>query len=92
MIVWLRPAARPSFKMASGDSGLPDNSEDQDAVDRREVADNSASDLEPPEPAQAHPSPQLSRRTLDELGQTNENADDPDNYPLYSPWAFWFER
>ena len=39
-------------------------------------------------------SPQLSRRTLDELGQLQEVADpaDPENYPLHSPWTFWFER
>ena len=40
----------------------------------------------------ARASPRLSRKALDELGQENENTDDPDNYPLYSPWTFWFDR
>ena len=44
--------------------------------------------------AMAHSSPQLSRRALDELGQLQgvDKPEDPDNYPLHSPWAFWFER
>lgn len=46
------------------------------------------------ESLQPHSSPQLSRRALDELGQLQETTDanDPENYPLHSPWAFWFER
>lgn len=46
------------------------------------------------ESLQPHSSPQLSRRAWDELGQLQEttDADDPENYPLHSPWAFWFER
>ena len=37
-------------------------------------------------------SPHLSRKTLDELGQENENTEDGDNFPLHSTWTFWFDR
>lgn len=47
-----------------------------------------APDSEEPRP---HPSPQLSPRTLDELGQLQTDPD-PDNYRLHTPWTFWFER
>ena len=38
------------------------------------------------------PAPQLSQRALDELGQLQTDRADPDNFPLHSPWAFWFDR
>lgn len=52
------------------------------------------SSLQASDPLQPHSSPQLSRRALVELGQLQEatEANDPENYPLHSPWAFWFER
>lgn len=37
-------------------------------------------------------SPHLSRKTLDELGQENEDTEDGDNFPLHSTWTFWFDR
>ena len=44
--------------------------------------------------SQPYSSPQLSRRALEELDELHEAeaAADPENYPLHSPWAFWFER
>lgn len=52
------------------------------------------SSLEAPDPLQELLSPLLSQRALDELGELQEAADpaDPENYPLHSPWAFWFDR
>lgn len=41
----------------------------------------------------ARASPRLSRKALDELGPENQSrADDPENYPLHSPWSFWYDR
>lgn len=37
----------------------------------------------------------LSQRVQDEVGAENERGaggDDPNNYPLHSSWAFWFDR
>ena len=98
MISWLRllnsisapsepvtPTRVAPVKMASGEGGvLPDTLQEPGAAEARDGAENS--------PFRPHPSPQLSRRTLDELGEKNEDADDPENYPLNSPWAFWFDR
>ena len=52
------------------------------------------SSLEASDALQQDSSPLLSQRALDELGQLQEVADpaDPENYPLHSPWAFWFDR
>lgn len=72
--------------MASGESGL----EKPGSVEQRKEGP-----LEAPDTLHPLSSPQLSRRALDELGQLQEIADadvDPENYPLHSPWAFWFER
>ncbi len=40
------------------------------------------------------PSPRLSRRTQEEIVAENDTSSggDPDNYPLHSPWSFWFDR
>ncbi len=40
------------------------------------------------------PSPRLSRRTQKEVVAENDttSSQDPDNYPLHSPWSFWFDR
>lgn len=40
------------------------------------------------------PSPRLSRKTQEEVVVENDTAsgEDPDNYPLHSPWSFWFDR
>ncbi len=39
-------------------------------------------------------SPRLSRKTQDEVVVENETSsiENPDNYPLHSPWSFWFDR
>lgn len=38
-------------------------------------------------------SPKLSRRTQEEVVSGNQvSSEDPDNYPLNSPWCFWFDR
>ena len=40
-------------------------------------------------------SPRLSRRTQEEVVIENESSglgEDPDNFPLHSPWSFWFDR
>lgn len=38
-------------------------------------------------------SPKLSRRTQAEVESDNEvSSEDPHNYPLHSPWCFWFDR
>lgn len=37
----------------------------------------------------------LSQRVQDQVGAENERGagdDDPNNYPLHSPWTFWFDR
>ena len=37
-------------------------------------------------------SPRLSRKARDEAVAVNEtNGDDPDNYPLNTPWTFWHD-
>ena len=58
------------------------------------VEEGEGGSLETPELEEAFSPPQLSQDALDELGQLekNQDLDDPENYPLYSPWAFWFER
>lgn len=40
------------------------------------------------------PSPRLSRRTQEEVVAENDTSsgEDPDNYPLHSPWSFWFDK
>ena len=40
------------------------------------------------------PSPRLSRKTQKEVVAENDasSSQDPDNYPLHSPWSFWFDR
>lgn len=40
------------------------------------------------------PSPKLSRRTQEEVVAENDttSGEDPDNYPLHSPWSFWYDR
>ena len=51
-----------------------------------------------PEPHSDQPSSlseNLSQRVQDEVGAENERGaggGDPDNYPLHSPWTFWFDR
>lgn len=39
-------------------------------------------------------SPKLSRKTLDALGAENEvsEGEDPENFPLHTPWTLWFDR
>ncbi len=49
-------------------------------------------DVQPGEIEGVRASPTLSRKTLDVLGTENENTGDPENYPLHSPWTFWFDR
>ena len=88
------PTKLAGFKMASGESGVvPDDGSDQEGQ-QRSVGSREEPSLQPHESPQPHASPQLSRRALDELGQLQgpQDAEDPENYPLYSPWAFWFER
>lgn len=40
------------------------------------------------------PSPRLSRRTQEEVIAENDTSsgEDPENYPLHSPWSFWFDK
>lgn len=40
------------------------------------------------------PSPRLSQETQKEVVAENdtESSQDPDNYPLHSPWSFWFDK
>lgn len=40
------------------------------------------------------PSPRLSRRTQQEVVAENDTSsgEDPDNYPLHSPWSFWLDK
>ena len=50
-------------------------------------------DVDPSELEAGRGSPRLSRKALDELGPENESqSDDPENYPLYTSWSFWFDR
>lgn len=96
-------ATRVEVKMASGgragDRGTP-VSEEPAVIERHSPLRNSPSPeceykRELPrnvELAEARASPHLSRKTLDELGQENENTEDPDNLPLHSTWTFWFDR
>ena len=73
-------------------------SSEREAGGEREEAQREKEDAESAqvdshgEELQSQSSPQLSRRALDELGQLQTDPADPDNYPLHSAWAFWFER
>lgn len=67
-----------------GEAGAGQEEEEEDG--ERSLAPPDGVELQP------QPSPQLSKRTLDELGQLQTSDADPDNYPLHSTWAFWFER
>lgn len=69
-------------------SKMADHTEQE--TNEQEQCSSTAPDAE----SQPNSSPLLSRRALDELGQLQEVAEppDPENYPLHSPWAFWFER
>lgn len=97
--VWPRLPYPVSINMASGASPL--------VVQEAAGAEASCGSLlsSSPEPAKlrlqedlselegARASPRLSRKALDELGPENESrADDPENYPLHSPWSFWYDR
>ncbi len=88
----LRPPAK--LKMATGPDG-------------RELAADASPLSASPEPRYVHShleappgeiegvraSPTLSRKTLDALGAENESSGgDPENYPLHTPWTFWFDR
>lgn len=44
--------------------------------------------------SQSLSSPRLSRKTQEEVIVENDtsNGEDPDNYPLHSPWSYWFDR
>lgn len=78
-------------KMASSEERDEGGGGKQRSVDLEQQEESS---LQTSDSLQPHSSPQLSRRALDELGQLQEvaGANDPENYPLHSPWAFWFER
>ena len=47
-----------------------------------------------PERHSPTPSPRLSRKTQEEIVAENDAAsgEDPENYPLHSPWSFWFDK
>ena len=91
------PYLRVEVKMASGGSTLksaqlaPERLSPLRSTPSPDQEHNRELELESSELATCA-SPHLSRKTLDELGQENEDTQDGDNFPLHSTWTFWFDR
>ena len=71
--------------MATGEHPLPSGEQlSSDAPEDSQLLGK------PEQEAAVTASPRLSRKAHDELEKCS--SEDPDNYPLHSPWTFWFDR
>lgn len=93
-IMWavlaVRPGRRTPNKMATGEQPLI-TSASTELPSTGAQEKSQLPDILGVEEGALTASPRLSRKAQDEI-ESCSSEDDPENYPLHTPWTFWFDR